>query len=250
MSLTRLPAKRLQDLNEALLALYHEPQEEDTVAMLMSVLLQVVPHAWMSVDEISKHGVATHRGEHNRAIWWPKDHDKVLTAVAHTNPLIAVGFLPAVKLSDLCTLREFRQTAYFSDFFGSARSLRDQAALVLKVPGGRMGFCMSHERTFSKEDLLLLELLQPHFQRTLNRARQYLALPADPPLTPREREVLHWLAEGKRDAEIAAIVQAKERTVKQHVRAILRKLHVETRTAAAAAAWRSRLPHCNLNNYP
>ncbi|RBP38105.1 DNA-binding NarL/FixJ family response regulator [Roseimicrobium gellanilyticum] len=250
MSLTRLPAIRLQNFNEALLSLYHEPHDQDPVKALMNVLLQIVPHAWMSVDEISRNGIASHRAEHNRAIWWPKDHAEVLTAVAHTNPLIAVGFLPAVKLSDLCTLREFRQTAYFSDFFGSSPSLRDQAALVVKVPGGRLGFCMSHECPFSAEDILLLELLQPHFQNILNRARQYLKLPADPPLTPREREVLHWLAEGKRDAEIAAIVQAKERTVKQHVRAILHKLSVETRTAAAAAAWRARLPQGGPNFHP
>lgn len=241
MSISRLPASRLRVFNQALLSLYHGIEVGDPLEAMMGVLTEVVPHAWLSVDEISKQGVATHRGAHNRAMWWPQDHAEVLTQVAHTNPLIAVGFLPAVKLSDLCTLREFRQTAYFSDFFGSAPSVRDQAALVVKVPGGRMGFCMSHERMFAAEDLLLLELLQPHFQRILNRASQFLRLPADPPLTPREREVLLWLAEGKRDAEIGVIIQAKERTVKQHVRAILRKLGAETRTAAAAAAWRARL---------
>lgn len=240
MSISSLPAKRLRAFNQALLSLYHEVQEPYPLESLMRLLTEVVPHAWLSVDEISKQGVAIHHADHNRALWWPQDFEEVLTQVAHTNPLISVGFLPAVKLSDLCTLREFRQTAYFSDFFGSSPSLRDQAALVVKVPGGRMGFCMSHDSTFSDEDLLLLEMLQPHFQRVLSRADLFLRLPADPPLTPREREVLLWLAEGKRDAEISAIIQARERTVKQHVRAILRKLGVETRTAAAAAAWRAR----------
>ena len=247
MSSGHLTAKRLRAFNSALLALYHGEQEKDPIAALMRVLQQIVPHTWLSADEISKNGVATHRGEHNRAIWWPKDHAEVLTAVAHTNPLIAIGFRPAVKLSDLCSLRQFRQTAYFSDFFGSAPSLRDQAALVVKVPDGRLGFCMSHEQAFTAEDLLLLELLQPHFQHIMGRAEQYAKLPASPPLTPREQEVLHWLAEGKRDSEIALIIKASERTIKQHVRAILRKLSVETRTAAAAVAWRARMPS---SNYP
>jgi DNA-binding CsgD family transcriptional regulator len=59
-------------------------------------------------------------------------------------------------------------------------------------------------------------------------------------LTPREREILHWIAEGKRDSEIAAILDLSVRTVEQHVRTCLRKLNVETRTAACAVVWRSR----------
>jgi DNA-binding CsgD family transcriptional regulator len=59
-------------------------------------------------------------------------------------------------------------------------------------------------------------------------------------LTPREREILHWVAEGKRDSEIAAILNLSVRTVEQHVRTCLRKLNVETRTAACAVLWRER----------
>jgi DNA-binding CsgD family transcriptional regulator len=71
-----------------------------------------------------------------------------------------------------------------------------------------------------------------------NNKREPLAV--EPPLTPREQEVLHWLAEGKRDSEIADILDVKSRTVEQHVRAILAKLSVENRTAAAAVVWRTR----------
>ncbi len=240
MSIRRLPAARLKSFNKALLALYHDMLEQEPVEALIHVLRQAIPHVWMSVDEVSGDGGVTHHGGHNREVW-PRGIGAIMAEVAHTNPLIAIGFQPTVKLSDLCTLRQFRQTAYYSEFFGSIPSFRDQAALVVEVPDGRLGFCMSHERMFTAEDFFLLELLQPHFQGIVLRADQYSRLPANPPLTPREREVLHWLAEGKRDGEIAVIVQAKERTIKQHVRAILRKLGVETRTAAAAAAWRARM---------
>ena len=63
---------------------------------------------------------------------------------------------------------------------------------------------------------------------------------AQEPLTPREREILHWVAEGKRDAEIASILNLSVRTVEQHVRTCLRKLNVETRTAACAMVWREK----------
>jgi DNA-binding CsgD family transcriptional regulator len=53
-------------------------------------------------------------------------------------------------------------------------------------------------------------------------------------LTPREREILQWAAEGKRDAEIAVILSLSERTVSNRLYRIYRKLGVETRTAAVA----------------
>jgi DNA-binding CsgD family transcriptional regulator len=53
-------------------------------------------------------------------------------------------------------------------------------------------------------------------------------------LTPREREVMRWLTEGKRDGEIAIILGLSPRTVEKHASHILHKLNVETRTAAAS----------------
>ncbi|MBA3652161.1 MAG: helix-turn-helix transcriptional regulator [Chthoniobacterales bacterium] len=35
-------------------------------------------------------------------------------------------------------------------------------------------------------------------------------------MTPREREVLHWLAEGKSNWETAQILECTEETVKMH----------------------------------
>jgi DNA-binding NarL/FixJ family response regulator len=55
-------------------------------------------------------------------------------------------------------------------------------------------------------------------------------------LTPREAEVLTWLIEGKRDAEIGAILTISKLTVHKHAQRIYEKLGVETRTAAARVA--------------
>lgn len=55
-------------------------------------------------------------------------------------------------------------------------------------------------------------------------------------LTRREREILDWIAQGKRNGEIATILGIAPKTVSKHVEHILAKLHVETRTAAAAFA--------------
>jgi DNA-binding CsgD family transcriptional regulator len=53
------------------------------------------------------------------------------------------------------------------------------------------------------------------------------------PLTPREIEVLKWIAVGKRNSEIGTILACSPRTVQKHVQNILHKLGMETRTAAS-----------------
>jgi DNA-binding NarL/FixJ family response regulator len=55
-------------------------------------------------------------------------------------------------------------------------------------------------------------------------------------LTPREAEVLYWIAQGKSNPDIATILGANVRTVHKHVEKIFQKLGVETRNAATLAA--------------
>jgi DNA-binding CsgD family transcriptional regulator len=55
-------------------------------------------------------------------------------------------------------------------------------------------------------------------------------------LTPRAAEALLWLAQGKTNSDIAAILGITESTVKKHVQEMFDKLGVETRGAAAVRA--------------
>jgi two-component system NarL family response regulator len=57
-------------------------------------------------------------------------------------------------------------------------------------------------------------------------------------LTPREKEVLQKLSEGLSNKEIGLSLYISENTVKVHVKNILRKLHLQNRTEAAAYAQR------------
>ncbi len=55
-------------------------------------------------------------------------------------------------------------------------------------------------------------------------------------LTPRQREVLALLGQGKSNKEIARVLELAEGTVKLHVTAILKALNVNNRTRAVVAA--------------
>ncbi|WP_055108356.1 response regulator [Paenibacillus ihumii] len=52
---------------------------------------------------------------------------------------------------------------------------------------------------------------------------------ADHPLTGREREILDWVAKGLTNREIAKELQISDQTVKNHLKNILQKLHLENR---------------------
>lgn len=55
-------------------------------------------------------------------------------------------------------------------------------------------------------------------------------------LTRREADVLVWIASGQSNAEIAATLKIRPRTVKKHLEHVFRKLGVKSRLAAAVRA--------------
>jgi DNA-binding CsgD family transcriptional regulator len=60
-------------------------------------------------------------------------------------------------------------------------------------------------------------------------------------LSARESEVLHWLAVGKTNPEIALIIGSGVRTIQSQVQSIFQKLSVENRLAAARIVWQMEI---------
>lgn len=69
----------------------------------------------------------------------------------------------------------------------------------------------------------------------------YSRPPAEEPLTPREAEILRYVAQGYSNNDIAKILGISERTVGNHIGSVLHKLHVSNRTQAALYALRRGL---------
>ena len=99
------------------------------------------------------------------------------------------------------------------------------APFVLEHAGGRLQI-----RSLPEADGHLL-IFGERPTRLAPRALEALGL------TRRQAEVLAWLAQGKANHEIAALLAISASTVARHVEAIFAALGVRTRTAAAAVAF-------------
>lgn len=56
------------------------------------------------------------------------------------------------------------------------------------------------------------------------------------PLTPRETQILDYMAQGYLNKQIAAVLNVSEQTIKNHITSILRKLNANARTHAVVIA--------------
>lgn len=125
--------------------------------------------------------------------------------------------------------------------YAMAVPLSGDCRIRVNVVLSRRGF------DFSARDRQRLDLLRPHLAFFYHQACKAAATPGGetqaPPLlaspgigpsglTAREIAVMHWLACGKTDAEIAVLLSISPRTVQKHLEHVYVKLGVETRTAA------------------
>jgi DNA-binding CsgD family transcriptional regulator len=100
----------------------------------------------------------------------------------------------------------------------------DTAGFRLHQDVSRLGFVQRG----SRRDAVIADLLPDDLNDTPRRKR----LAGSTDLTPRESEVLSWIAHGRSNREIAAMLQISENTIKNHVASILAKLPATSRVEA------------------
>jgi DNA-binding CsgD family transcriptional regulator len=141
------------------------------------------------------------------------------------------------RISDSLSDAAFRETPLYNDYYRRI-GIDHVIAVPLYVDRGLLvSFVLNRNgRDFSDREKALLDLVREPLaalcRHALSRERALGALP----VTAREREVLEWLAAGKTDKEIGAILALSPRTVQKHLQHIYVKLGVETRTAAVMRA--------------
>lgn len=83
----------------------------------------------------------------------------------------------------------------------------------------------------------LMERVMEHYHRLeIEYGRLQTTASLNELLTTREYEILHCIVEGMSNKEIASFLNISEKTVKNHITSLLRKLEVEDRTQAAVYA--------------
>jgi DNA-binding CsgD family transcriptional regulator len=143
------------------------------------------------------------------------------------------------RISDSLPAAQFRESALYDEYYRGI-GIDHAIAVPLFVDRGLLvSFVLNRKaRDFSDRDCALLDLVREPLAAlyrnllTRNKDRGFAALP----VTPREREVLSWLAAGKTDRDIGEILGMSPRTVQKHLQHIYEKLGVETRTAAVVRA--------------
>jgi DNA-binding CsgD family transcriptional regulator len=141
-----------------------------------------------------------------------------------------------LRLSDHLTAHARRKLPYDALVW---RPLRIHDALRLWLPAPRRRarsiYFERSRKNYSNRDVTLLSLLRPHLIRMRMHAEFRRRASGRSELTPRESEVLGWIAHGKQNSEIAQLLFISPHTVRKHVENIFEKLDVRTRTAAVAA---------------
>jgi DNA-binding CsgD family transcriptional regulator len=153
------------------------------------------------------------------------------------------GKLGAVKISDFLTAREFRRLEIYHDWFVSWNTEHELEVGIPSPVWHAKTFSFARSKDwpdFDERDRSVVNVLQPHLIHLYRNAnlRQQLAVGREDAgavvLTPREREVVALVREGKRNAEIARELWIAPGTVRKHLQNIYEKLGVGSRTAALA----------------
>ncbi len=257
-----LPCPALRALATALPALYAETRPERLSEIFTTTLAQLIPG--------ESHGVVVHDRATGRRRWHlrpaaPEHASLVPGFFANFHEFAPAEFRrttgsgAALALSDFVSRPDLQQLRIFRDYY-EPLGLEDD--LSINVSDGDTVICaavLRRRRGFHTEERELMNALRPHFrqawanaaligaslaraaapvppQAAIDLARRPEALEIRFGLTPREAEVLLWVAEGKTNPEIALILGNRPSTVRTHLERVFAKLGVETRHAAGLCA--------------
>jgi DNA-binding CsgD family transcriptional regulator len=151
-----------------------------------------------------------------------------------------------VTIADFYSARQWHGTGMYNDYY---RPLGLEHELMLCMPAGTPGtggpgrtlrifLFRESGPDFSERDRALLTLLRPHLHEAYLDAERHRH--PTPQLTHRQWQLLHLLAAGHTNVQIARRLGVAEGTVRKHLENIYSRLHVSNRTAAVTRAFPDR----------
>jgi len=233
-----MPSASYRALHDVLLALHEARDRRELSTGLICTLPGLFKGQFYSVDELdfsnSSHELLADAGETDKM----PDGWQVFIG---TNPIIPL--IQTHGLEGFCLSRDISSLALVrTDFFNllyRPLGLRDQLGVLIRCGDRAVGLAINRDRPFQEDERDLMDLIGAHLKVALGRClplsnAEGFEGEAMARLTTREREVLGWIAAGKRDREIAIILGIAAGTARKHVENVLKKMAAENRTAAAA----------------
>jgi DNA-binding CsgD family transcriptional regulator len=151
-----------------------------------------------------------------------------------------------VRIADFYSARQWHSTGMYSDH---TRPLGEEHYVMVCLPNAlprtagpgryvRLTLKRGPGPDFSERDRAVLTLLGPHLDQVyLDAGRRRHPAPR---LTPRQTGLLHLVAAGHTNTQIARRLGISEATVRTHLENIYKRLHVSSRTAAVTRAFPDR----------
>jgi DNA-binding CsgD family transcriptional regulator len=253
-----LSSASLRSLTDALPALYAATGLSELPRAFGDVLAKLIPG--------ESYGVVIHDRAQKTRRWHLRpaaaDHESLVPVFfanfhefAPADHRRATGSGTALALSDFVSRPDMDRLAIYTDYY---RPLGMEDDLSINVRRGSVVTCaavLRSRRGFRGEEREIMDALRPHFKQAWANAECFAQLAASSQaaplptrvwtpeplevrfgLTPREAEVLIWVAQGKTNPEVAAILGIRPYTVRTHLGRIFTKLGVETRHAAGLRA--------------
>ena len=177
------------------------------------------------------------------------DGEEALRSLA---ALAARGSLPGVVLMDLVMpkMNGIEATAHVVERFPSCRvvvltSFGEVERVHAALRNGAVGYLLKDAEAAEVASAIRAAMRgEVHLDSEVARrlTQDLRSGPTGPTLlTPRERQILALLGEGRSNREIANILVISERTARTHVSSVLSKLNLSSRTQAALMAIREGL---------
>lgn len=255
----RLNLASLRALHEVLPAIYAETNLARLPAAFAEVLAELLPG--------EAHGVVVREFTQRHRLWFMRHPASAGTTLSPAllgsfhecipaNPFQLAGKGVTLALVNVIARASLHALDDYEDFL---RPLGAEAGFDVALRHREAVICAAvvrRDRDFSSQECALLNALRPHLQQAWRNAEALedlkgsvaavanAALPEwnqEPlqirfGLTPREAEVLIWVAQGKTNGDVAGILGIRPHTVRTHLEHVFAKLGVETRHAASLCA--------------
>jgi DNA-binding CsgD family transcriptional regulator len=244
----RLSHKDFDALQRAILELYEYRDPENFRQAAIRIFLRLIPadHFCKVCYDINPRNGSAKMIEYyeSYARYTPEiihAMEELVWDHPYTHYFMEGGEMMALKFSDFFTQAQLDR----SPMAGLVPAAFERHNLTSPVDSKKGTAALSltrRRRDFSERDRMIMNLLQPHFNQAQRNAELAAAARAKSPsvaplykLSPREREIAHWLGRGKTNSETATILRISVRTVEKHMEKILEKLGVENRASAIVA---------------